>query len=98
MTELEKIFAYTRKKGISFDTHYVDCDIFKWVCFRFIFDSPNSPIYISYSTDIYEQALKSKELARDVITELSDKLAKIKMKEELDEDMEFLKLMENENE
>lgn len=98
MTELDKIFTYTRKKDISFDTHYMNCNMFKCVCFRFVFDSPNSPIYISYSTDIYEQALKSKKLARDVITELSNKLAEIKMKEEVDEDMEFLKFMENEDE
>lgn len=93
MTEIDKISAYARKKDISFDIHYANCDIFKCVCFCFVFDSPNSPIYITYSTDIYEQALKSKELARDVITVLSDKLAKIKMKEELDEDMEFLETL-----
>ena len=98
MTELDKIFAYTIKKDISFYMHHENCGMFKCVCFRFVFDSPNSPICISYSTDIYKQALKSKELARDVITELSDKLAKIKMKEEVDEDMEFLKLMESEDE
>lgn len=98
MTEIDKIFAYTRKKDISFDTHYMNCDMFKCVCFRFVFASPNSPIYISYSTDIYEQAIKNKKLARDVITVLSNKLAEIKIKEEVDEDMKFLKLIENEDE
>lgn len=98
MTEIDKISAYARKKDMSFDIHYIDCNTSKWVYFRFVFDSPNSPIYISYSTDIYEQAIRSKELARNVITVLSEKLAKIKIKEEADEDMEFLKLMENENE
>lgn len=98
MTELDKIFAYTRKKDISFYMHHENCGMFKCICFRFVFDSPNSPIYISYSTDIYEQAIKNKKLARDVITVLSNKLAEIKIKEEVDEDMEFLKLMESEDE
>lgn len=72
--------------------------MFKCICFRFVFDSLNSPIYISYSTDIYEQAIKNKKLAREIITVLSNKLAEIKMKEEVDEDMEFLKFIENEDE
>ena len=98
MTELDKIFAYTRKKDISLYMHHENCGMFKCICFRFVFDSPNSPIYISYSTDIYEQAIKNKKLARDVITVLSNKLAEIKIKEEVDEDMKFLKLMEREDE
>lgn len=73
--------------------HHENHGTFKCICFRFVFDSLNSPIYISYSTDIYEQAIKNKKLARDVITVLSNKLAEIKMKEEVDEDMEFLKFI-----
>ena len=78
--------------------HHENYGMFKCICFRFVFDSSNSPIYISYSTDIYEQAIKNKKLARYVITVLSNKLAEIKIKEEVDEDMEFLKFIENEDE
>ena len=95
MTEFEKITEFAKRKNVTFRIEHKTLGIYKVehtvFVFRNKYDISIFPlIRISFETEEYEYLLKNKKLGEKVNYELAVKLADIKAKEELKNDMEFL--------
>ena len=95
MTEFEIITEFAERKNVTFRIEHKILGIYKVehtvFVFRNKYDISIFPlIRISFETEEYEYLLKNKKLGEKVNYELAVKLADIKAKEELKNDMEFL--------
>ena len=98
MTEFEKINEFAKRKNVTFRIEHKTLGVYKVKYTVFVFrnnygNSIFPLIRVSFETEEYEYLLKNKKLGEKVNYELAVKLADIKAREELKNDMEFLKTL-----
>ena len=98
MTEFQKITEFAKRKNVTFRIEHKTLGVYKVEYTVFVFrnnygNSIFPLIRVSFETEEYEYLLKNKKLGEKVNYELAVKLADIKAREELKNDMEFLKTL-----